>query len=183
MNGKRNQQRSSEGNSRPGWRPGKYCHLRELYDPFTACRYTIALRSIRQSELLEGVKGVVLSDNQVQVIFGPGKAQRAADAMNALLANSGETLMQAADIAAKTKSQLKAKQTSGVQQFLSKFATIFTPLIPGFIAAGLLLGIATLIGTVMHLPADAQGMLADALNLMKVFSKGALHLPGDSDWL
>ncbi|SUG46564.1 Uncharacterised protein [Salmonella enterica subsp. arizonae] len=25
----------SEGNSRPGWRPGKYCHLRELYDPFT----------------------------------------------------------------------------------------------------------------------------------------------------
>lgn len=121
---------------------------------------------------LEGVKGVVLSDNQVQVIFGPGKAQRAADAMNALLANSGETLMQAADIAAKTKSQLKAKQTSGVQQFLSKFATIFTPLIPGFIAAGLLLGIATLIGTVMHLPADAQGMLADALNLMKVFSKG-----------
>ncbi|SUG37225.1 PTS system N-acetylmuramic acid transporter subunits EIIBC [Salmonella enterica subsp. arizonae] len=100
------------------------------------------------------------------------KAQRAADAMNALLANSGETLMQAADIAAKTKSQLKAKQTSGVQQFLSKFATIFTPLIPGFIAAGLLLGIATLIGTVMHLPADAQGMLADALNLMKVFSKG-----------
>ncbi|SUG46562.1 PTS system N-acetylmuramic acid transporter subunits EIIBC [Salmonella enterica subsp. arizonae] len=77
--------------------------------------------------------------------------------MNALLANSGETLMQAADIAAKTKSQLKAKQTSGVQQFLSKFATIFTPLIPGFIAAGLLLGIATLIGTVMHLPADAQG--------------------------
>ncbi|EOC6787489.1 PTS N-acetylmuramic acid transporter subunit IIBC [Salmonella enterica subsp. diarizonae] len=121
---------------------------------------------------LEGVKGVVLSDNQVQVIFGPRKAQRAADAMNALLANSGETLMQAADIAAKTKSQLKAKQTSGVQQFLSKFATIFTPLIPGFIAAGLLLGIATLIGTVMHLPADAQGMMADALNLMKVFSKG-----------
>ncbi|WP_196209466.1 PTS N-acetylmuramic acid transporter subunit IIBC [Citrobacter sp. Res13-Sevr-PEB04-36] len=121
---------------------------------------------------LEGVKGVVLSANQVQVIFGPGKAQRAADAMNALLADSNETVMQAADIAAKTKSQLKAKQTSGIQQFLSKFATIFTPLIPGFIAAGLLLGIATLLGTVMHVPADAQGMLPDALNFMKVFSKG-----------
>ncbi|EOX8479402.1 PTS N-acetylmuramic acid transporter subunit IIBC [Salmonella enterica subsp. indica] len=121
---------------------------------------------------LEGVKGVVLSANQVQIIFGPGKAQRAADAMNALLADSSKGVMQAADIAAKTKSQLKAKQTSGIQQFLSKFATIFTPLIPGFIAAGLLLGIATLLGTVMHVPADAQGMLPDALNFMKVFSKG-----------
>ena len=60
-----------------------------------------------------------------------------------------------------------------MQQFLAKFATIFTPLIPGLIAAGLLLGIATLIAMVMHVPADAQGTLPDALNLMpKVFSKG-----------
>ncbi|MDN8599272.1 PTS N-acetylmuramic acid transporter subunit IIBC [Citrobacter sp. S2-9] len=119
---------------------------------------------------LEGVKGVLLSDDQVQVIFGPGKAQRAADAMNVLL---GETVTpQAAEIAAQNKRQIKAKQTSGIQQFLSKFATIFTPLIPGFIAAGLLLGIATLLGTVMHVPADATGTLPDALNFMKVFSKG-----------
>ena len=119
---------------------------------------------------LEGVKGVVISNDQVQVIFGPGKAQRAADAMNVLL---GETVTpHAAEIAAQNKRQIKAKQTSGIQQFLSTFATIFTPLIPGFIAAGLLLGIATLIGTVMHVPADATGTLADALNFMKVFSKG-----------
>lgn len=85
----------------------------------------------------------------------------------------GEAPVQdAAEIAAQNKRQLKAKQTSGVQQFLAKFATIFTPLIPGFIAAGLLLGIATLIATVMHVPADAQGTLPDALNFMKVFSKG-----------
>ena len=85
---------------------------------------------------LEGVKVVILTSDQVQVVFGPGKAHRAAKAINA------------------------------------KFATIFTPLIPGFIAAGLLLGIATLIATVMHVPADAQGTLPDALNFMKVFSKG-----------
>ncbi len=84
----------------------------------------------------------------------------------------GEAPVQdAAEIAAQNKRQLKAKQTSGVQQFLAKFATIFTPLIPGFIAAGLLLGIATLIATVMHVPADAQGTLPDALNFMKAFSK------------
>lgn len=104
---------------------------------------------------LEGVKGVILTSDQVQVVFGPGKAHRAAKAMSELL---GEAPVQdAAEIAAQNKRQLKAKQTSGVQQFLAKFATIFTPLIPGFIAAGLLLGIATLIATVMHVPADAQG--------------------------
>ena len=119
---------------------------------------------------LEGVKGVILTSDQVQVVFGPGKVHRAAKAMSELL---GEAPVQdAAEIAAQNKRQLKAKQTSGVQQFLAKFATIFTPLIPGFIAAGLLLGIATLIATVMHVPADAQGTLPDALNFMKVFSKG-----------
>ena len=119
---------------------------------------------------LEGVKGVILTSDQVQVVFGPGKAHRAAKAMSELL---GEAPVQdAAEIAAQNKRQLKARQTSGVQQFLAKFATIFTPLIPGFIAAGLLLGIATLIATVMHVPADAQGTLPDALNFMKVFSKG-----------
>ena len=119
---------------------------------------------------LEGVKGVILTSDQVQVVFGPGKAHRAAKAMSELL---GEAPVQdAAEIAAQNKRQLKARQTSGVQQFLAKFATIFTPLIPGFIAAGLLLGIATLIAMVMHVPADAQGTLPDALNFMKVFSKG-----------
>ncbi|HBA8483901.1 TPA: PTS transporter subunit EIIC [Escherichia coli] len=110
---------------------------------------------------LEGVKGVILTSDQVQVVFGPGKAHRAAKAMSELL---GEAPVQdAAEIAAQNKRQLKAKQTSGVQQFLAKFATIFTPLIPGFIAAGLLLGIATLIATVMHVPADAQGTLITLL--------------------
>lgn len=79
---------------------------------------------------LEGVKGVILTSDQVQVVFGPGKAHRAAKAMSELL---GEAPVQdAAEIAAQNKRQLKARQTSGVQQFLAKFATIFTPLIPRF---------------------------------------------------
>ena len=74
---------------------------------------------------LEGVKGVILTSDQVQVVFGPGKAHRAAKAMSELL---GEAPVQdAAEIAAQNKRQLKAKQTSGVQQFLAEFAAIFTP--------------------------------------------------------
>lgn len=94
--------------------------------------------------------GVVESDAQLQIILGPGKAQTAADMMNALI-ESGDNVAPAVSeadlstIAAQQKKQMKSKQTSAVQRFLSKFATIFTPLIPGFIAAGLLLGIATLL--------------------------------------
>ena len=62
---------------------------------------------------LEGVKGVILTSDQVQVVFGPGKAHRAAKAMSELL---GEAPVQdAAEIAAQNKRQLKAKQTSGGQ--------------------------------------------------------------------
>lgn len=78
---------------------------------------------------LEGVKGVILTSDRAGR-FGPGKAHRAAKAMSELL---GEAPVQdAAEIAAQNKRQLKAKQTSGVQQFLAKFATIFTPLIHRF---------------------------------------------------
>jgi len=120
------------------------------------------------SQKLAGkVSGVVINGNEVQVIFGVGKAQRAAEGMNNLL---GKKDLSA--IAAENKSQLKSKQQSSLQQFLANFATIFTPLIPGFIAAGLMLGIATLIGTMMHVAPDAKGTLPDALNFLKVFSKG-----------
>lgn len=41
---------------------------------------------------LEGVKGVILTSDQVQVVFGPGKAHRAAKAMSELL-GVGEPLI------------------------------------------------------------------------------------------
>ena len=113
------------------------------------------------------VGGVIVNGNEVQIIFGPGKANRAAEAMNNLL---GVRDLNA--IAAEKKSEMKSKQQSSLQQFLANFATIFTPLIPGFIAAGLMLGIATLIGTIMHVAPDATGVLPDTLNFLKVFSKG-----------
>jgi len=120
-----------------------------------------------KEQLAGSVSGVVINGNEVQVIFGVGKAQRAAESMNHLLGIKDLTA-----IAAETKSQMKSKQQSSLQQFLANFATIFTPLIPGFIAAGLMLGIATLAGTLMHIAPEAKGILPDALNFLKVFSKG-----------
>lgn len=132
--------------------------------------------AIRQ---VEGVLGVVVSEEQFQIILGPGKAQTAAELMNELLENepaargtpaSGESL---ADIASAKKQELKGKQTGGVQKFLAKFATIFTPLIPGFIAVGLLLGFATLAEQLFVLEnAHPNATLVGIISYMKIFSKG-----------
>lgn len=125
-----------------------------------------------------GVMGVVEGDEQLQIILGPGKAQTAADLMNDLIANSSSEAAQPAEnqdlssIASDQKKQMKSKQTSGVQRFLSKFATIFTPLIPGFIAAGLLLGFATLLEQIYVLDQTPSVFMVDLIAYMKVFGKG-----------
>lgn len=67
---------------------------------------------------------------------------------------------------------MKSKQTSAVQRFLSKFATIFTPLIPGFIAAGLLLGIATLLEQIYVVGQTPSEFMLDLVAYLKVFGKG-----------
>ena len=147
-------------------------------------RLRLTLRSEEHADVaairqVEGVMGVVVSNEQFQIILGPGKAQTAAELMNQLLEDapmvSEEAVPNAslADIASAKKQELKGKQTGSVQKFLAKFATIFTPLIPGFIAVGLLLGFATLAEQLFVLEnAHPNATLVDVISYMKVFSKG-----------
>ncbi len=134
---------------------------------------------------IPGVLGVNDSDKQLQIILGPGNAQTASDMMKQLLANKSdtETILASTNnnlqkITTPTiKNNLKTKQTSRIHKFLSTFATIFTPLIPGFIAVGLLLGFATLLKQLYYpagLPTEAtqQTFLVHLILYMSVFSKG-----------
>ncbi|MDQ2164278.1 MULTISPECIES: PTS N-acetylmuramic acid transporter subunit IIBC [Vibrio] len=147
----------------------------------TRLRLTLNNTALADQALLKtlpGVMSVVESDQQLQIILGPGKAQTAADMMNEMIANGDGTetdMAVTADlsaIAAEQKKQMKSKQTSGVQRFLSKFATIFTPLIPGFIAAGLLLGFATLLEQMFVIDQSPSQFMLDLITYMKVFGKG-----------
>jgi len=147
-------------------------------------RLRLTLRSEEHADVaairqVEGVMGVVVSNEQFQIILGPGKAQTAAELMNQLLEDAPMVSEEAApnaslaDIANAKKQELKGKQTGSVQKFLAKFATIFTPLIPGFIAVGLLLGFATLAEQLFVLEkAQPNATLVDVISYMKVFSKG-----------
>ncbi|EGY28928.1 Phosphotransferase system IIC component, glucose/maltose/N-acetylglucosamine-specific [Candidatus Regiella insecticola 5.15] len=129
---------------------------------------------------MDGVLGVINSDDQLQIILGPGKAQTAAEVMNKLL-NSADTPAQATpptpdtlgNIVSSNKKKMKAKQSSVIHQFLAKFATIFTPLIPGFIAAGMLLGFATLLEqSLLANVAEKNATMWYMVGYMKIFGKG-----------
>ncbi|MDK2614369.1 PTS N-acetylmuramic acid transporter subunit IIBC [Vibrio vulnificus] len=151
----------------------------------TRLRLTLANNGVADQAVIKqipGVMGVVESDEQFQIILGPGKAQQAAELMNKLIESviNGDVQEQSmasdandlSSVAAEQKKQMKSKQTSAVQRFLSKFATIFTPLIPGFIAAGLLLGFATLLEQMFVLEQTPSQFMLDLIAYMKVFGKG-----------
>ncbi|MBZ4364992.1 hypothetical protein LAM67_28125, partial [Mycobacterium tuberculosis] len=69
--------------------------------------------AIRQ---IDGVMEVIVSDEQFQVVLGPGKAQTAAEMMNGLLEAAPAAAPTLADVAAEKKQALKGKQTSAVQK-------------------------------------------------------------------
>lgn len=132
---------------------------------------------------IDGVMGVIEGDDQLQIILGPGKAQAAKDLLDKQLQHvdtvNESSTQSLQEIAKNQKNQLKSKQNSLIQGFLAKFATIFTPLIPGFIAAGLLLGIATLLEQNFVLGVEHPNLfLVDMINYIKIFSKGLFTFLG-----
>lgn len=153
----------------------------------TRLRLTLRDESLADSAAIrqiDGVMGVIVSDEQFRVVLGPGKAQTAAEMMNGLLEAAPAAAPTLADVAAEKKQALKGRQTSAVQKFLAKFATIFTPLIPGFIAVGLLLGFATTGGTGFRTgerPSERQPGGADWL--YEGLQQRDVHLSEYPDWL
>jgi len=158
---------------------GGKANIRVCGNCMTRLRLTLADRDaadIAGLKAVPGVMGVINGDDQLQIILGPGKAQTASEMMNAVINGAAESAPAAADLQAQAsvqKAKMKGKQNSAVHNFLTRFATIFTPLIPGFIAAGLLLGIATLLQQMFAVDGVVQSHWLTALiAYMKVFSIG-----------
>ena len=84
---------------------------------------------------IDGVIGINYSDNELQIILGPGKATNVKNEFTKLLSNKpkvgdGKALHE----------EIRAKNATPAKLFLKKIAGIFVPLIPGFIACGLITG-------------------------------------------
>lgn len=97
----------------------------------------LALAALRQ---LEGVKGYVKQGNQHQFIVGPGAAAKVTDAMRGLL-----SAPPADQEIARNKAQAKEKYAAPMSEALRKLANVFIPLIPAFIASGLITGIVNIL--------------------------------------
>lgn len=143
--------------------------LDEVGGPSNVAAYTNCMTRLRVSlhndnmadipalKQIDGVLGVVTAEDSVQLIIGPGRVVKVAEAFGAELSSRGwspsgggtavatETAPGELpeDIAERKRSELKAKQTSSIQRGLRHIGNIFIPLIPGFVATGLINGFAS----------------------------------------
>ncbi|MEX7631225.1 PTS transporter subunit EIIC [Serratia marcescens] len=129
------------------------------------------LAALRQ---LPGVKGYIKQGEQHQFIVGPGAAAKVVDAMRALLSGSAQPAVAVGD-AARTKAQAKQKYAAPMSGALKKLADVFIPLIPAFIASGLITGIINLLKR-----PDIAGQLAvdypNVLGLLAIFGSAVFAI-------
>lgn len=98
----------------------------------TADSSKIAADSIKK---LAEVSGVYDAGTEFQIVLGPGKVSKIATAMNELLARQPKI-----GDAQAVHDEIRAKNATPAKLFLKKVAGIFFPMIPGFIACGLITG-------------------------------------------
>ncbi|EAC3494890.1 permease [Listeria monocytogenes] len=133
-----------------------------------------------------GVIGVV-EDDTLQIIVGPGVVNKVAGAMAEMAdVKIGETIQENLDSgtktgkelveekASKTKAELKAKQnnSSGFKRLLKSISNIFVPLIPGFVGAGLIAGIAAIISNNITAGNLDAAVWTQYIDILGVINKG-----------
>lgn len=135
---------------------------------------------------IPGVIGVV-EDDTLQIIVGPGVVNKVAGAMAEMAGvKIGETIQENLDSgtktgkelveekASKTKAELKAKQnnSSGFKRLLKSISNIFVPLIPGFVGAGLIAGIAAIISNNITAGNLDAAVWTQYIDILGVINKG-----------
>lgn len=90
---------------------------------------------------IEGVLGLVEQGGQLQIILGPGRVAKVATAFGDITGIKVGEL----DEAKVRKEEIKAKNATPFKLLLKKISSIFIPLIPAFIACGLVTGILNIV--------------------------------------
>lgn len=86
---------------------------------------------------ISGVLGTNFDSGEIQIILGPGKAINILNAVQDILKKSEIKIGDGKEL----HEQIRAKNSTPIKLFLKKIASIFMPLIPGFIACGLITGL------------------------------------------
>ncbi|CAC8124735.1 PTS system, IIB component / PTS system, IIC component [Staphylococcus aureus] len=137
---------------------------------------------------IDGVMGVI-HDERIQVVVGPGTVNKVANHMAELSGvklgdpiphnhNDSEKMdykSYAADKAKANKEAHKAKQKNGkLNKVLKSIANIFIPLIPAFIGAGLIGGIAAVLSNLMVAGYISGAWIMQLITVFNVIKDGML---------
>lgn len=110
------------------------CRL-ELVDPTKA--------DIEAIKKAEGTLGVVEAKGQLQVIYGPGKVNKITEEVKKIV---GNRLIIGDEAVKATKARLQEKNNTKFKNILKKLGNIFIPMIPLFVACGLVLAVNNIAG-------------------------------------
>ncbi|MCW6542660.1 PTS transporter subunit EIIC [Yersinia ruckeri] len=129
---------------------------------------------LHQLKQLPGVKGYIKQGDQHQFIVGPGAASKVVERMRSLLTEPQDHTGEA-DTIKRNKAQAKVKYAAPMSGALKKLADVFIPLIPAFIASGLIMGIVN----ILKRP-DISGDLAlqypNVLGLLAIFGSAVFAI-------
>ncbi|MCF6459852.1 PTS transporter subunit EIIC [Clostridium sp. Cult3] len=109
-------------------------------------------------EKVDGVMGIVESGNQIQVVVGPGVANKVASVIRETTNISVEDVVDFGD-AEGVKAQVKEQYKAAPSDFLGKISSIFIPLIPAFIGSGLIMGINNILMKTTNINPNITGLL------------------------
>ena len=86
---------------------------------------------------IDGVMGLNVDGDELQIILGPGRATNVTTEVNKILSSAPRG---AIGDGRALREELKARNATPIKLFFKRIAGIFLPLIPGFIACGLITG-------------------------------------------
>ena len=120
---------------------------------------------------LPGVSGYVKQGQQHQFIVGPGKAAQVVDAMRSQMSG----MESAQENVERNKAQAKAKYKAPMSDALRKLANVFIPLIPAFIASGLITGIINILKR-PDIVGDFATQYPNMLGLLAIFGSAVFAI-------
>ena len=153
-------------------------NLREVINCMTRVRVKVNnpdLIAYENIKSREGVLGLVEGE-QVQVILGPGKSEKVARAMANLSDSNFSEETDKEKLQRQTqenKESYKAKQKqSGFKKFTSSIASVFVPLIPAFVGAGLIGGVASVLQNMVTAGSVSQESVATLIQVLNIMKNG-----------
>lgn len=157
-------------------------NVKKLIHCMTRVRMTIIDDSkvnLAGLKAIDGVMGVV-EDETLQVVIGPGTVNKVAQAMvETVGVRLGETFPSAEgqsidDLMAKTKSEAKEKynKPSKFKAVLNTISKIFVPLIPAFVGAGLIGGLASVLGNLVTAGTLDAATWTQFITVLKIIQSG-----------